>query len=141
MERFFFLNHLTTEQLRELYLDASRVGRKSVHYARPIEQVFYEMTLPEEEIWRNIGVGNHCFIAFRQNFDDCEDATTVGFPMAEHPFVTVYIDIDNSLLDRFAKKYYLEEWWQMEGEKSRYYPFSEFYRTMPMNTNRQAPIN
>ncbi|MDR2886885.1 MAG: hypothetical protein LBV26_02610 [Bacteroidales bacterium] len=43
--------------------------------------------------------------------------------------MTAYIDIDNSLLDRFVEQYSLDQWWQMEGDTQKHYPFSEFYTT------------
>jgi hypothetical protein len=138
MERFFSLSHLTRERLHDLYRDACKVGRRDIYYAKQIEQEYYWITLPEGEILRNIRSGNSNYVLFRQNTGDYEDATTVAFPLAEHPYVTVYIDIDNSLFDRFAEKYGLDEWWQMEGGKRRDYPLSEFYRTMTMIPGRPA---
>jgi hypothetical protein len=138
MERFFSLSHLTQDQLRDLYLDACKVGSRVINYAKQTEQEYYEISLPDEVVLKNIRVGNHSYAVFRRSFDGMPDATTVAFPLAEHPYVTVYIDIDNSLFDRFAAKYGLNEWWQMEGGKRRDYPLSEFYRTMTMIPGRPA---
>ncbi len=133
MERFFPISHLTPEQLCNLYRDACEVGRRTIQYDKPLEQEYYEISLPDEVILKNIRGGNRSYIVFHRDFEDMPDATTVAFMLAEHPYTTAYINIDNSLLDYFAEKYGLNEWWQMEGDKRRHYPFSEFYRVMSMN--------
>lgn len=127
MERFFSLAHLTVDQLHELYRDACKVGKLLVEYDKPREEGYYEIPLPEDVILGNIGTGNHNHLVFHEDFDDFPDATTVVFPLAGHLFMTAYIDIDNTRLDWFVKKYGLDEWWQMEGEERKYYPFSKFY--------------
>ena len=132
MERFITLKHLTIPQLHDLYHDACRVGKQVVQYDKPLEQEYYEISLPDEVILRNIRGGNQSFIVFYQDIEDFPDSTTIAFRLAEYPYVTVYIDIDSARLDWFAEKYHLDEWWQMEGEKSRYYSFREFYSLEPI---------
>lgn len=132
MERFFSLEHLTAEQLHDLYRDASRVGKLIVQYDKPGVQEYYEINLPEDEILKNIRPESHNYLVFHENTDDFPDATTVAFHMAMHPFTTVYIDFDNARLDGFVKKYELYRWWQMEGETRKEFPFDEFYTHEPM---------
>jgi len=131
MERFFSLEHLTVERLRDLCRDALRVGKLVVEYDRPMEEGHYEMTLPEETILANICVGNRNHLVYQENLEGFPDATTVSFPLAGQLYMTAYIDIDNSLLGGLVEKYGLDEWWQMEGAEKRHYPFSEFYTTGP----------
>jgi hypothetical protein len=136
MERFFSLSHLTAEQLRSLYLDAVRVGRQVVEYDKPREEGYYELPLPEEMILENIAAAGGNYIVFHEDFEDFPDATSVVFPLANHPYTTVYVDFDNTLLDRFAEKYGLAQWRQREGDKDMYYPFSRFYTLEPMKCDK-----
>ncbi|MEA4808671.1 hypothetical protein SDC9_32346 [bioreactor metagenome] len=136
MERFFPLKHLTVEQLRDLYRDACKVGRLLVEYDKPGEQEYKEITLPEDVILKNISGGNQNYIVFHEDFEGYPDATTVAFSLSEYPFTTAYIDIDNARLDWFAKKYGLAEWWQMEGDERKDYPFTRFYTLEPMKRHQ-----
>jgi UDP-N-acetylmuramoylalanine-D-glutamate ligase len=77
----------------------------------------------------DIGPGERNHLVFHDNFEDFPDATTVVFKLQGQLYMTAYIDIDNALLDRFVKKYGLDDWWQMEGDTRQHYPFSEFYTT------------
>ena len=139
MERFFSLAHLTVEQLRNLYLDAAEVGKLLVEYDKPREEGHYDVTaLPESEILAGIAVGDDNYIVFHEDFEDWPDATTVAFPLTNHPYTTAYIDLDNTFLDFFAEKYRLAEWWQMEGSRRKYYLFSRFYALEPM---KRSDIN
>ena len=124
MELFFSLSHLTVEQLRDLYLDATRVGKLLVEYDKPHEDVYDLSFLPEDVILENIFICDDNYIVFHENFEDWPDATTIAFPLKNHPYTTAYIDLDNTVLTRFAEKYDLAEWWQMEG--------SRFYTLKPM---------
>lgn len=132
MERFFPLNHLTAEQLRELYRDACKVGKLLVEYDQPGAEGHYEVNLPEGEILKNISGASQNYLVFHEDFEDEPDATTVAFPLSEHPFTTAYIDIDNARLDWFVEKYSLTQWWQMEGSERKQYPFAKFYTLEPM---------
>ena len=135
MERFFQLKYLTQEQLHDLYREAASVGTLLVEYDRPGEKGNYDVRLPEEDILRNIRPGDANYIVYHKDFGDFPDATTVVFPMAEHPYITVYVDFDNSLLDRFAAKYGLDEWRQREGDKDGVYPFADFHTTPEYSWN------
>jgi hypothetical protein len=132
MERFFPLNHLTVEQLHDLYRDACKVGKLLVEYDQPGAEGHYEVNLPEDEILKNISSESQNYLVFHENFENEPDATTVAFPLSGHPFTTAYIDIDNARLDWFVKKYSLTEWWQMEGGERKYYPFAKFYTLEPI---------
>jgi hypothetical protein len=135
MERFFSLKHLTPKQLHDLYHDAVKVGKLLVEYDRPGESGHYDVRLPEEDILRNIRPGGENHLIFHKDHEDFPNATSVVFPMVEHPFITVYIDFDNSRLDWFADKYGLTEWWQMDGDKRQTYLFSDFYTTPEYSWN------
>jgi hypothetical protein len=132
MERFFPLKHLTVEQLRDLYRDACKVGKLLVEYDQPGVEGHYEVNLPEDEIPKNISGESQNYLVFHEDFEDEPDATTLAFPLSEHPFTTAYIDIDNARLDWFVKKYGLTEWWQMEGSERKQYLFTRFYTLEPM---------
>lgn len=132
MERFFPLNHLTVEQLRDLYRDACQVGKLLVEYDQPGIKGHYEVNLPEDEILKNISGENQNHLVFHEDFEGDPDATTIAFPLSEHPFTTAYIDIDNARLDWFVEKYDLTQWWQMEGSERKQYPFAKFYTLEPM---------
>ncbi len=136
MERFFSLSHLTLEQLRNLYLDARRVGTMLVEYDKPREEGHFELNLPETVILDNIAAGNENYIVFHEDFEDFPDKTSVVFPLAHHPYTTVYIDFNNALLKGFAEKYGLSQWRQREGDKDKYYPFSRFYTLEPMKSGK-----
>ncbi|KAA6318258.1 hypothetical protein EZS27_031714 [termite gut metagenome] len=132
MERFFSLAHLTVEQLCELYRDARKVGKLIVEYDQPGVEGTYEIPLSDEVILKNISSKNQNYLVFHEDFEGYPDMTTISFALAEHPFTTVYIDIDNNRLDGFVKKYGLTEWWQMEGSERKHYPFTRFYTLEPM---------
>ena len=136
MERFFSLNHLTVEQLRDLYRDACIVGKLLVEYDQPGVEGHYEVNLPEDEIMKNMGSEGYNYLVFHEDFEGYPDAVTVAFSMTGHPFTTAYIDMDSTRLDWFAKKYSLSQWWQMEGSERKHYPFSEFYTLEPMKRHR-----
>jgi hypothetical protein len=129
MERFFTLSHLTREQLHELYREAIRVGELLIEYDRPGEKGHCELPLPEDAILGYIAPGEENHLVYHRDFDDFPDATTLVFPLAGQLFLTAYIDLDNSLLDGLVAKYGLTEWWQMEGDERKRYPFAEFYTT------------
>jgi hypothetical protein len=132
MERFFPLNHLTVEQLRDLYRDACQVGKLLVEYDQPGIEGHYEVNLPEDEILKNINGESQNYLVFHEDFEGDPDATTIAFPLLEDPFTTAYIDIDNARLDWFVKKYNLTQWWQVEGSERKHYPFTQFYTLEPM---------
>lgn len=136
MERFFPLNHLTVEQLRDLYRDACQVGKQLVEYDQPGVEGHYEVNLPEDEILKNISGESQNYLVFHEDFEGDPDATTIAFPLLEHPFTTAYVDIDNNRLDWFVKKYNLSEWWQMEGSERKQYPFTRFYTLEPMKRHK-----
>ncbi len=69
MERFFPLSHLTTEQLCDMYRDACKVGSKTVRYDKPLEQEYYDISLPDEVILQNIRGGYKSYIVYHQNFE------------------------------------------------------------------------
>ena len=85
MERFFPLNHLTVEQLRDLYRDACQVGKLLVEYDQPGIEGHYEVNLPEDEILKNISGESQNYLVFHEDFEEEPDATTVAFPLSEHP--------------------------------------------------------
>jgi hypothetical protein len=80
----------------------------------------------------NIASGDDNYLVFHEDFDDFPDAISVVFPLPDHSYMTVYVDMDNMYLDRFAEKYGLAEWRQREGHEDKYYPFSRFYTLEPM---------
>ena len=135
MERFFPLKHLAVEQLRDLYRDACKVGKLLIEYDQPGTEGHYGITLSDDEILKNISVECQNYFVFHEDFEDFPDATTVAFPLSQHPFTTAYIDIDNARLNWFVKKYGLAEWWQMEWDEKKYYPFARFYTLEPMKRN------
>ena len=132
MERFFPLKHLTVGQLRDLYRDACKVGKLLVEHDQPGVEGHYEINLPEDEILKNISDENQNYLVFHENFENEPDATIIAFSLSPHPFTTAYIDIDNARLDWFVKKYGLAEWWQMEGDERKHYPFTKFYTLEPV---------
>lgn len=136
MERFFSLEHLTVDRLRDLYRDALKVGKLLIEYDRPGEEGHRNMNLPEDVILKNISADDqNCFI-FHEDDEDYTDAIMIAFPLKEYSYTTAYIDIDNNKLDWFVEKYALTEWWQKEGSERKYYPFSKFYTLQPMKRHR-----
>ena len=132
MERFFPLKHLTEGQLRDLYRDACKVGKLLVEHDKPGVEGHSEITLSDDEILKNIHTECQNHFVFHEDFEGFPDAVTVAFPLSGYPFTTAYIDIDNALLDWFVKKYGLTQWWQMEGDERKYYPFTKFYTLEPV---------
>ncbi len=104
MERFFPLTHLCIEQLRDLFREASRVGRVVVVSDPFFRQDYYEMTLPETTILQQINPKRHNHLIYHKDFEGMPDGLTIGFPM-DDPFTTAYVELDNAHLKEIATKY------------------------------------
>ena len=132
MERFFSLNHLSIQRLYDLYREAYKVGKQIIEYDEPGIEGHHEITLSEKMILENISPKNHNYLVYQKGMDDDADCIRVGFGLTAYSFIRVYIEMDNSYLNQFAKDYSLDVWRQNEHGKMVEHPFSEFYLPEPL---------
>jgi hypothetical protein len=127
MERFFSLNHLSTQRLHNLYREAYRKGTQIIEYDEPGVEGHTEIALSEKMILENIRRENHNYLVYQKNMADDTDCIRIAFGLTDYSFITVYIETSLALLDGFAKDYALEVWEQNEGGEMVEHPFSDFY--------------
>ncbi len=110
MEVFYSLAGLDTKSLRELYLEARGLGYHFVEYDKPGEiDNFYQIPdFPLQIILDNIWVTDYNIFCVVLDIKDPDYGITVGFYLRSFPYTTAYVRMDNSLLERFVKKYRLE---------------------------------
>jgi hypothetical protein len=106
-ERFYAINHLSTEQLRELFLTyRTRGWVDSEYYALKPADV-RRPELSEAEIILNIDAENaHNYCVFMLDHEDEENGLMIGFGMSYHDFA-IYLHLPPELLDEMVEKYAL----------------------------------
>ena len=109
MERFYPLFDFTTEQLRELFTDACKVGTLLVEYDKPGEEGHYAIPdFPMDEILSNISSSCHTnYFVLMKDYEDWPDGIRIGMPLLAHRHTTAYVDFDSSHLNWFVDKYKL----------------------------------
>jgi len=108
VEQFYSIEHLTTEQLRELWSSYRSRGwvdfeyHKLMHGVKPPE-------LAGSEVLANIHAENpHNYFVFMLGIEDEEDGVMIGFGLTNNPDFGAYLHLDGSLLDEIVKKYGLK---------------------------------
>ena len=108
LERFYCINHLSTEQLRELYTTYRTHGWVESEYYEMTPAGVYPPELPEAEIILNIDADDeNNYFVFMLNHEDEEDGILIGFGMSYHSDFSVYLHLPTELLDEIVEKYAL----------------------------------
>lgn len=127
MERIFLLDHLSTQQLHDLYKEARKVGTQIIEYDEPGIEGYKEIVLPEKMILENINSKNYNYMVYHEGLVDEKDCITISLDLTGYSFIHVYIEMDLSYLKQFVKNYSLNVWRQDENGKMVEHPFSKFY--------------
>lgn len=107
-ERFYNIDHLSTEQLQELYTDYIKQGWKDFDYYKLMPEGVHPSPLSDAEVIINISAdneGNYCVLMI-----DCEgekDGIMFGLGLSYYPDFAVYLHIPLELLDELVEKYAL----------------------------------
>lgn len=136
MERFFSLDHFTTDRLCEMYRDAREWGNQLIEYDYPGEKGQRYLNLSPEEIESNISHELHNYIVFQEDHEMEPDRMTIAFGLLNYPHTYVYIDCENYLVEYFAPKYGLIQWYRLIGEEREYFPYSKFFTLEPMKDQK-----
>lgn len=108
IEQFYSIEHLTTEQLRELWSSYRDRGWVDFEY----HKLMYGVKPPElvdDVILSNIHAENlHNYFVYMQGIEDEQDGVMIGFGLTNYPDFGAYLHLDESLLDGIVKKYGLK---------------------------------
>ncbi|PXV58396.1 hypothetical protein CLV62_1495 [Dysgonomonas alginatilytica] len=121
-ERFYFINHLTTDQLRELYTTYISCGRKDFEFYKLMPEGIKPSNISDAEVIMSIDAThehNYCVLMI-----DCEnehDGIMFGFGLSYHPDFAAYLHLPLSLLDELVFKYGL-----IAKEEAKDYTVNEF---------------
>ena len=108
VERFYSISHLSTEQLRELFLAYHSQGWYDSEFHQLIPPEVQRPVLPVAERLLNINAeNNHNYCVFMLNHEDEEDGVMIGFGMSYHPDFSIYLHLPPELLDEIVEKYSL----------------------------------
>ena len=108
VEQFYSIEHLTTEQLRELFSSYRSRGWVDFEY----HKLMYGVAPPEladDEIATNIHAENpHNYFVFMLGMEGEQDGVMISFGLTNHSDFGAYLHLDASLLDEIVKKYGLK---------------------------------
>jgi len=107
-ERFYSIEHLSTEQLRNLYRTYRKHGWIDAEYYRLMPAGVRPPALSEAEILLNIDAEdeNNWFV-FILDHQDEEDGVMISFGMSYHGDFAVYLHLPPELLNELVDKYML----------------------------------
>lgn len=109
IEQFYSIKHLSTEQLRELFLSYRNRVWVDYDYYKLMPEGVTPPELSNEEIMFNMdGVNPHNYFVFMQGMEDEKDGIMIGFGLTDYPSFGVYLHLDESLLDEIVSKYELK---------------------------------
>ena len=108
VEQFYSIEHLTTEQLRELFSSYRSRGWVDFEY----HKLMYGVAPPEladDEIIANIRAENpHNYFVFMLGMEGEQNGGMIGLGLTNHPDYGAYLHLDANLLDEIVKKYGLK---------------------------------
>ena len=107
IERFYSISHLSTEQLRELFLTYHSQGWYDSEYHKLTSAGVCPPELPVAEILLNIEANNKNYFVFMFDHEDEEDGVMIGFGMSYHPDFSVYLHLPPELLNEVVEKFAL----------------------------------
>lgn len=109
IEQFYSIKHLTTEQLRELFLSYRNRGWVDYDYYKLMPEGVIPPELTDEEIMFNMdGANPHNYFVFMQGMEDEKDGIMIGFGLTDYPSFGAFLHLDESLLDEIVNKYKLK---------------------------------
>ena len=121
-ERFYSIEHLTTEQLRELYTTYISYGWKDAEYYELMSEGVKPPELSDGEIIMGIDARHeHNYFVVMIDCEGEEDGIMIGLGMAYHPDFAVYLHLPLSLIDELVAKYGL-----ITKEEAKDYTINEF---------------
>lgn len=110
MERFYSIEHLSTEQLRELFSDYRSRGWVDYEFYRLLPKGVTPPELPDEEIRSNIDAADpHNYFVYMIDHEDEQDGIMIAFGLTEYPEFGAYLHLDKSLLGEIVTRYGLKE--------------------------------
>ena len=109
VEQFYSIKHLSTKQLRELFLSYRNRGWVDYDYYKLMPEGVTPPELSDEEIMFNRdGASPHNYFVFMRGMEDEKDGIMIGFGLTAYPSFGVYLHLDESLLDVLVEKYNLK---------------------------------
>lgn len=115
-ERFYSIDHLTTEQLRELYALYAGYGWTDTEFYKLVPEYIKRPKLSPAEIILNIDVGHeHNYFVLMTGCEGEEDGIMVGFGLSGYPDFAAYLHLPESLLEELAIKYNLDNYKEVKG--------------------------
>lgn len=116
MEKFYSIRHLSTGQLRDIYLQYRQKGWVDYSYYKLMPEGVTPSPLTDEEILSNIDAVNPSnYFVFMLNHEDEQDGIMIGFGLSSYPDFGVYLHLDKIFLNEIIKKYNLSEFRDEEG--------------------------
>ena len=110
MERFYSIEHLSTEQLRDLFSSYHQQGWEDYEYCRLSPKGIKPNKLSNEEILSNMDAANkHNYFVYMFGHEDEQDGIMIGFDLTNYPLFGAYLHLDKGLLDEIVEKYGLIE--------------------------------
>jgi len=110
IEQFYSIDHLTTDQLRDLYRIYRPQGWVDYeYYDRMIEGVTPPNLSDNEIIFNMDAVSDKNYFVYMEGMEEEEDGIMIGFGLTDYPSYGAYLHLDKKLLDEIVKKYDLKE--------------------------------
>jgi hypothetical protein len=105
-EDFYSLEHLTTEQLRELFSSYRKSGWVDTEYYRLTSGPDMPPIPTDEQILSEIDAKNeHNYFVFMLDHDDESDGVMIGFGLSHHSDFAVYLHLPAQMLTELVQKY------------------------------------
>lgn len=108
IEQFYTIDHLSTEQLRELFSSYRKQGWVDYEYYELMHGV-KPMELSDDIIVSNINTANpQNYFVFMLDMEEEADGIMISFGLTNYPEFGAYLHLEESLLDEIVKKYGLK---------------------------------
>jgi hypothetical protein len=107
-EVFYDISHLTTDQLRELFISYRKLGWIDYEYEFLDENNVPIQPLPDAEIILNIQAGDEKnYFVYMLGHDDEKDGVMIGFGLTYHEDFSAYLHLAPKYLKELIEKYAL----------------------------------
>lgn len=131
-ERFYSIDHLTTEQLRELYTYYRDYGSTDARFYKRMPEGINAPELSSEEIIVNIDADHeHNYLVVMANSQNEEESIMIGLGMSYHPSFAVYLHLHLSFLNELILKYNL-----IAIQKAQSYIITEYLMEQARNNSQ-----
>lgn len=119
IEQFYSIEHLSTQQLKELFSSYRKQGWVDYEYYKLMHGV-KPQELSDEEILQNIHADNpQNYFVFLLGMEDEADGIMVAFGLTNYPEFGIYLHLGENLLDGIVEKYKLK----MSDTSQQHFPF------------------